>query len=644
VPGTDRGRRHTGWLSHNQLVPSAPADEYRHRLDTRRAEHLRWTRRHEQLATARLVTFLGAALITILAVNGAATYWLLALPAVVFGALLRQHDRVLRRRDSAAAAIAFYERGLARIEDRWAGSGDSGHRFLDEDHLYAHDLDLFGDGSLFQLLSVARTRDGEAMLAGWLLAPAERGEIPARQAAVAELGAAVDLREQLAVVGQGPLTIDTGVVVAWAEATPHPVLKPLRALAFLSAAAVLLTTGYLVVTGDIIPVLTVLILEALLFRGARQRMEQELHLAGGRARDLDAVSALVELVQSASFRSPKLAGLSLALRQHGVDAASAIRRLHRLSEFHDWEHSLPLFPVGLFLAGFVTGTAAYIGAAIALGAAIVLWSPFLTVATEAWRRMHGHRVRAWIDVVATVEGLASFAAYHFEHPADPFPTVVAPETARETSRAAGCFDGRELGHPLLTEARMVRNDVRLTAARQLLVISGSNMSGKSTLLRTVGTNTVLALAGAPVRAASLTLSPLAVGATLRIQDSLLEGRSRFYAEITRIRQLADHATGPIPLLFLLDELFHGTNSHDRLVGASGVLRGLLDRGAIGLITTHDLALTAIADQLGPRAANVHFEDWFEGGDLRFDYKMKAGPVTRSNALALMRAVGLKVDP
>jgi DNA mismatch repair ATPase MutS len=208
-----------------------------------------------------------------------------------------------------------------------------------------------------------------------------------------------------------------------------------------------------------------------------------------------------------------------------------------------------------------------------------------------------------------------------------------------------------LGHPLLPAARIVRNDVLLSAAARLLVVSGSNMSGKSTLLRTVGTNAVLAFAGAPVRAQTLRLSPLAIGATLRIQDSLQEGRSRFYAEITRIRELADVARGPVdgtrgqprPLLFLLDELFHGTNSHDRLVGASGVLRSLIDRGAIGLITTHDLALTAIADNLGAHAANVHFEEWFDAGEMRFDYRLKPGRVTRSNALALMRAVGLEVD-
>ena len=200
-----------------------------------------------------------------------------------------------------------------------------------------------------------------------------------------------------------------------------------------------------------------------------------------------------------------------------------------------------------------------------------------------------------------------------------------------------------LGHPLLPAARMVRNDVRLWGDTRLLVVSGSNMSGKSTLLRTVGINAVLALAGAPVRATALRITPLVIGATLRIQDSLQEGRSRFFAEITRIRNLSDAARGPVPLLFLLDELFHGTNSHDRLGGASGMLRSLLEHGAIGMITTHDLALTAVAESLSPRGINVHFEDHFDGGEIQFDYRMKPGPVTRSNALALMRAVGLDVD-
>jgi DNA mismatch repair ATPase MutS len=267
-------------------------------------------------------------------------------------------------------------------------------------------------------------------------------------------------------------------------------------------------------------------------------------------------------------------------------------------------------------------------------AAVLLWSFQLAWALESWRRTFGPLVPVWLSVVGEFEAFSCLAAYAYEHPADPFPELIEEGRAR--------FDGTALGHPLIPASTMVRNDLRLAHDTQLLVVSGSNMSGKSTLLRTVGVNGVLALAGAPVRAERLVLTPLAIGATLRIQDSLQAGRSRFYAEITRLRQLTDLANGPTPLLFLLDELFQGTNSHDRLVGAIGVLRSLLNSGAIGLVTTHDLALTAITDAVGGGAMNVHFDDRFEGSDLAFDYRMRPGPVTRGNGLALMRAVGLDV--
>jgi len=199
-----------------------------------------------------------------------------------------------------------------------------------------------------------------------------------------------------------------------------------------------------------------------------------------------------------------------------------------------------------------------------------------------------------------------------------------------------------MAHPLLPNSRSIRNDLYLSHAMQLIVVSGSNMSGKSTLLRTTGVNTVLALAGAPVRAESLTVSALQLGASIRINDSLQAGASRFYAEITRLRDilaLADKG----PVLFLLDELLNGTNSHDRRIGAEGVVRGLVRRDAIGLVTTHDLALAAIADSLGSNAANKHFEDHLENGVMTFDYRIQPGVVEKSNALELMRAVGLNVD-
>jgi DNA mismatch repair ATPase MutS len=195
---------------------------------------------------------------------------------------------------------------------------------------------------------------------------------------------------------------------------------------------------------------------------------------------------------------------------------------------------------------------------------------------------------------------------------------------------------------LIPPERGVRNDVRLGGALRVLVVSGSNMSGKSTLLRTLGINVVLAQAGAPVRARRLRLTPLAVGASIKLSDSLQGGVSRFYAEILRIRQILDATAGTLPVLFLIDEFLAGTNSHDRRIGAEALVRGLVNRGAVGLVTTHDLALADIAGSLGERAANVHFEDHIEDGKIRFDYVMRPGVVRKSNALELMRSVGLEI--
>jgi len=188
----------------------------------------------------------------------------------------------------------------------------------------------------------------------------------------------------------------------------------------------------------------------------------------------------------------------------------------------------------------------------------------------------------------------------------------------------------------------VRNDLALGAGTSLLIVSGSNMSGKSTLLRAAGLNAVLALAGAPVRARRLRLSALSVAASIRVVDSLADGRSRFLAEITRLRRMMDLARGDRALLFLIDELLSGTNSHDRRIGAEAILRGLVNRGAIGLATTHDLALTAISEALSPLVKNVHFADVLSGASLVFDYRLHDGVVRRSNALELMRSVGLEV--
>jgi DNA mismatch repair ATPase MutS len=266
---------------------------------------------------------------------------------------------------------------------------------------------------------------------------------------------------------------------------------------------------------------------------------------------------------------------------------------------------------------------------------VLLWAFQFAFAIEEWRARDGARVKVWLDALAELEALLSLSGFAFEHPADVFP---------ELDGGGPRFAGRGLTHPLLPQARAIRNDVSLSAERQLMLVSGSNMAGKSSLLRTVGVNTVLALAGSTVRAESLAVSRLAVGAAMRVQDSLQQGVSHFYAEIKRLRQIVEltEGEGRTALLFLFDEILHGTNSYDRSIGAEAVVRTLVERGAIGLVTTHDLALTRIVDHLGARALNVHFQDELVDGKMTFDYRLREGVVEKSNAIALMRAVGLEV--
>jgi hypothetical protein len=594
-----------------------PAEQYRTRLEARRATHRQLNMLDRRIGRLRLGVFGGGVVLALLAWQDALSAWLLLLPLTAFVVLIRRHDTVIRARDAAARAITFYERGLARIEDRWPGTGEAGDRFRDDRHLYANDLDLFGHASLFELLSIARTLAGERTLAGWLKAPAAPSEIAARQEGVTELTLALDLREALSLAGTD---VRAGVhadnLAAWAE-SPALLTPPWVRWVLAAMTAIVTVTGIIwLAGGSEFPLVVALGVQVAFVWPQQRRVERALHQAAGAARDLDILGHLLERLEREQFSSPRLVELRGAIAAQDGRASAAIHALHRLVELHDWQHNL----------------------IFAIVSVPFLWGTHIAWAIEAWRSRHGRHIRGWLDAIAEFEAFSSLSAYRFEHPGDPFPQIVTSDGGGSTA----VFDGVGLGHPLLPAARSVANDIRLDKDQGLLVVSGSNMSGKSTLLRTVGLNVVLALAGAPVRARSLRISPLAVGATLRIQDSLLEGRSRFYAEITRIRELADVSLGPRPLLFLLDELFHGTNSHDRLVGASGVLRSLLDRGAIGLITTHDLALTAIARALAPRANNIHFEDWFEGGEIRFDYTVRPGPVTRSNAIALMRAVGLEV--
>jgi hypothetical protein len=582
-------------------------------LAARRAVAGKLERRHVALGNAKLAAATIAGLLAWLTFGRhAVSGWWLAAPAAMFAVLVVVHGRVLAARRRAERSARFYERGLARLDDRWHGTGESGERFDDPAHPYAEDLDLFGNGSLFQLLSTARLRTGEETLARWLMGPAAPGEVEARHGAVRELTPRLDLRESASLLGdEARSAIDPGPLAKWAE---QPLVFDSTALrAGALVLAVLAVAGLVVwaVFGAPEFFLIAFLAESILFLRVRRRVKQVVEVVGEPAYGLALVAEVLARFEHEHFESPRLVALKKELEVEGVPASERVARLNRLMELLDSSEHILMRAIG----------------------PVLMYVPQLAFAIEAWRKKSGPYVRKWLAALGEMEALYSIANYAYEHPADTFP---------EFHEGPPCYQGEALAHPLLPESRAVRNDVELCGELRALVISGSNMSGKSTLLRTVGVNAVLAMAGAPVRARRLRLSRVALGASIRTLDSLQGGTSRFYAEIKRIRTLVDLGRGPLPLLFLLDELLQGTNSHDRLIGAEAVVRGLVERGAIGLLTTHDLALTEIANALAPRTRNVHFEDHLDHGKMTFDYRLRPGVVEKSNALELMRSIGLEV--
>jgi hypothetical protein len=599
----------------NELTEGQTAEpriEYMRRREARLMEAAHQTQRFLRIGILRLAS-LAAGLVLVWFVFGGLAFWWLLPPASVFLALAEVQKRIAQARRRCERAAALYEQGLARLDDHWAGRGATGDRFLDGSHPYAEDLDLFGHGSLFELLSRARTRVGEETLAHWLLHPATPDVVLARQAAVSELRPRLGLREDLALLGEGIRSgEDAQALAAWAAAPPWPISRWLRVTAIVLALLAVVTLILWVAGFGAISFLVALIMgRAFAFR-YQAPVKRVINAVDAAGRDLALLSGVLSRLEQERFASPRLVELRAALDVEGLAPSQQIAKLNSLIDLLDARRNMMFAPL----------------------ATLLLWPVQLAIAIERWRQSSGPAVARWLAAVGELEALSSLAGYSYEHPQDPFPDLVGGGT---------CFEGEGLGHPLIPESRNVRTDLSLSDELQrVLIVSGSNMSGKSTLLRTVGTNTVLALAGATVRARSLRLSPLQVGASIRIQDSLQGGASRFYAEITRLRQIVESTRESIPVIFLLDEILHGTNSHDRRIGAEGVVCGLIERGAIGLVTTHDLTLARIADELAPHAANVHFEDHLEGGKMSFDYLLRPGIVQRSNALELMRSVGLEV--
>jgi len=592
-----------------------PLPEYISRRERWQREQEFLQRKFILIGNWRLVVGIAAAVLAWLAfASGVISAWWLVLAIAIFVALVAWHSRVIRERTLAERALRYYDHALARLNDEWSGKGTTGDNLRDPAHIYADDLDVFGRGSLFELISTARTAAGERAIAAWLLAPAPLETVFKRQNAIRELSPRLDFREDLALLGEDIRSEADAVSLAnWGSAPAiefSPVLRPLALALALAGLATLI--AFFAHVLPIFPFAAILACDFILLFVIRKRIVNIVAGVETPGQDLLLLSLLLGRLEREQFESPLLRKLRSELDVAGLPASRRIASLKRWIELLDsGDHLL-----------------------LRILRPVIMWQEQAALAVEAWRRESGPHIGRWIRAVADFEALSSFAALAFERPDWTFPALLEPADA--------CFDAQMLRHPLLPTARCVANNLAVGGDVRLLIVSGSNMSGKSTLLRAVGLNAILAWAGAPVAAAALRISPLQVAASMRVVDSLQDNRSRFFTEISRIRQIVELTRTTPPVLFLLDELLSGTNSHDRAIGAAGIARALVESGAIGLITTHDLALANMQQDLHSGVTNVHFEDQISDGEIQFDYKLKPGVVTRSNALELMRIVGLNV--
>ena len=577
--------------------------------------------RSRRISTARLIVFLVAAgfLAWTIASRQADPVRLSVAAALfaVFAGLVAWHAIVEHRVAWHDALHTVNRHGAARVERRWdeLPRADVPDPIDISHHPYAIDLDLFGRASLFQWLGPAATPAGARTLAAWLLKSAEPLTVRSRQEAVEELAQLVDWREQLSAHGllaRGTRQAEIDAFLTWAESRSASALLYPVALALTVSVWILLAL-FLLGTFDaalwLIPVTAGLVLWFARAKTIRSQFER----AGAGQHAIRRYAALFTHVTAPAFASALLKDVHQRLSADGTPAPTCMARLNRILGFASLGQSAGIFHFPI--------------------QALTLWDFHVLHALDRWRASAGPHVRGWMTALGELDALSSLATPRHDYPGWAVPVVdVEPAIVAQA-----------LGHPLIAEERRVPNDVRIGPPGTLLLITGSNMSGKSTLLRAIGLNLVLAQAGAPVCAARFRFPSADLQSSIRVQDSLELGLSYFMAALARLKGVVDSAEHPRErrtLVYLLDEILQGTNSVERGIAVRAVARHLLDAGAIGAMTTHDLAL-ASEEPLASAAVPVHFTETVDDeGRMAFDYRLRDGIATSRNALRLMQLIGI----
>ncbi len=577
--------------------------------------------RADRISGIRLVSFLAACVAGYSGVSQQLA-WAAVLGAafaLTFLAALIWHAQVFAKRAEVIARKAVHERHIDRLRGAFHAFPYDGGELAPKDHAYAGDIDLVGPGSLFQRIDVSHTLEGAQCLARALLSHSDVDVIRARQQAVIELSELDGLREELEVRGALGRKQDKKLdhtpfarllaMPSVFEATPW-----LRAAMWTLPFATL--TLYVLGNLNVIPsgfYWLTLIMQGVVLWHTSGPVHGVLETVTARLGFAEAYEGMLRVVEQQAFESPHLRALREQLRSGGHMPSEHMARLRRYEGLSQLRTQGPLY--------IVLNT-------------LTLWDLFCLDRIERWLAEVGPRAERWFEIMGEIEMLSSLATLRHGDPATCMPEI--------TEEGTGLY-AEQLGHPLLVPRARICNDLSISGPSCAVVITGSNMAGKSTLLRALGLNVALALAGGPVCAHRLRLPVVRLRASMRIDDSLQRGASYFHAELTKLKNVVREVEAKPPVLFLLDELLRGTNARARQQGARAVLQHLISRGAMGLVATHDVALADLEQSTSKRIINQHFTDVFENGEMRFDYLLRDGPVRTSNALRLLAMAGIDVS-
>jgi hypothetical protein len=539
-----------------------------------------------------------------------AAVWL-ALSGAAFLAAFAGHEKLLTRIRFLRLLRKLYEGELRALGGEFPGEATSGAEFIDPAHPYTADLDIFGPRSLFHFVNRTTTRPGRDTLASLMNTPPEGRPISEHQAAVRDLVPRLDFRMRIRAFGEAAGAADRPALFDRpAAAFPERRRKAIAVLLFVLPPVTLAGLGLTIAGFPWIAFAGPFLAQVAVNRFTGPAAAALYASASRDARILRAYAGIIAEAEAERFTAPALHAYRQLLGAGGMSASAAIHRLSNLLEWLDLRSNRPLH----FFANN-----------------ILMWDVFFIRRIEAWRKKAEPHFEGWFEAVGGIEALASLANLAFNNPEWAFPRV---------KDAGPRFKAASLGHPLIPAAERVTNDFEMGGGA-IAVITGPNMAGKSTFLRTIGVNAVLAFSGGPVCAAGLEIAPLRLAAGMKSTDSLDRRMSLFYAELERLKMILDAIRDHPATFFIIDEMLKGTNEMDRHKGAMALMRQLIARRATGIVATHDLELTGLAAE-SPAVKNFHFDGNVVGDKLIFDFKLRPGICESFNALLLMKRIGIEV--